>query len=106
MRKVKDGAHIPVFQIDGAVTAAEMEFTKVNGEKGIKVPDHMITEYQWLTFLPLSKDADGLWPVASRDGKDWRICFGAEVKGEKILLSALRDNIEKSIFEMWEDDDD
>lgn len=67
--------------IDGASSAANMTFS----EEAVTLAD-IDTAYKYLAII----DDDGLlWPLCSKDHKEWEICIGAEKDGEILNLPAL-----------------
>jgi len=80
-----------IFGIDSAVF---MDGYKVKEEDAkIKLKEDDAYKYLWITNL-LSEDKKDFFPFASKDMKEWRICFGAFRHGKKVDLEYLINNFE------------
>ena len=86
--------HYTVYPIDSAITGDEMQKIKMDGEDGIKFGEPN-PEYKYLAIFPLG-ESNLPFPMASKDLKNWKICFAAYLCGCQIDLQSM----------MWEGNDD
>lgn len=78
--------NIIVIKIDDAFSMADLEVS----EDSIKFPSKgEICNYKYLSFFPLQKNCNKLWPVCSKDLKEWTLCAGATKNGERLDFSYL-----------------
>lgn len=74
---------ILIIEIDSAASMAEIQLT----DEAMRLTEN--EQYKYLSFFPLQKNCHKLWPVCSKDLKEWTICAGATKDGQKLDLINL-----------------
>ena len=83
-----------LIEIDSAVSMADMEWMNEETDNpSMRFVEK--NEYKYLTFLPLNERSRQLWPLCSKDKKEWTICVGATKDGKKLDLQTIAAALEK-----------